>query len=166
MAPDWVLSKNRAGKLHFICPLCRYPQRTNTIRSIGLRHHAQMALLTIVVLALAFPVFGWKALMFYLVFWAAFEFFYRLRKRQALVCESCGFDPFLYRQNVHLARKELRRHWEARIEKENLFAGIKLRNYQTGRVKEASPAADAPAAEAPKLGGDAPGAAPAPAKSP
>ena len=34
-----------------------------------------------------------------------------------------------------MARKALKAHWEARIEKENLFQNLKLKNYQTARVK-------------------------------
>ena len=58
-----------------------------------------------------------------------------VRKRQALICESCGFDPFLYKQDIHLARKSLRKHWETKIENEKLFSNLKLKNYETARVK-------------------------------
>jgi hypothetical protein len=61
-----------------------------------------------------------------------------MRKRQALVCESCGFDPFLYKQDVHKARKALRKHWEQRIEAENLFEGLKLKNYSTKALNKTS----------------------------
>lgn len=122
----------RAGKLHFFCPLCHYHQSTNTIQRISWKHHLQLVILTIATAVIAYPIFGWKGLSFYLLYWAIFEFVYRFRKRQALICESCGFDPFLYLQDVDKARKSLRSHWEKRIEKENLFANLKLRNYKTG----------------------------------
>lgn len=136
MAPEQPFQFVREGKVHFFCPLCHYHQSTNTIQRVGVRHHAQIAVLTAVTVLLSYPVFGLKGVLLYLFFWMGFEFFYRLRKRQALVCESCGFDPFLYKQDVSIARKALRQHWQARIEKENLFANLKLRNYQTARVKE------------------------------
>ncbi len=136
MAPEKPFQFFRAGKLHFFCPLCKRHQSTNTIARVKFQHHLQLALLTVAVTLLAFPIFGLKGLALYLVFWACFEFFYRLRKRQALICESCGFDPFLYKQDAGVARKALRQHWETRIAKENLFANLKLKNYQTARVNE------------------------------
>lgn len=135
MAPEKPFQFVREGKLHFFCPLCHYHQSTNTIQKVGTRHHFQIAVLTAASTLLTFPLMGFSGIALYLVFWMGFEFFYRLRKRQALVCESCGFDPFLYKQDISLARKALRQHWEARIEKENLFANLKLKNYQTARVK-------------------------------
>lgn len=144
MAPEKPFQFVRAGKMHFFCPLCKYHQSTSTIDKVGLKHHAQIALGTITITYFSFPIFGLKGLSLYLVFWTAFEFFYRLRKRQALVCESCGFDPFLYKQDVNKARQALRAHWENRIANENLFPNLKLKNYQTARVNkqpEISPAA-------------------------
>ncbi len=124
----------RAGKLHFFCPLCRVHQSTNTIKRVKWQHHFQLVVGTLAIVYLFWPVFGLKGLSLYFLFWGAFEFFYRLRKRDALVCRSCGFDPFLYRQDVHKARKALREHWEKRIGEENLFLGKKLRNYKTKEV--------------------------------
>lgn len=113
-----------------------------------LKHHAQLGLFTAAVTLLGFEFFRWKGLSLYFIAWAVFEVAYRLRKRQALICESCGFDPFLYKQDVEKARKALRAHWEKKIEKENLFAGIKLKNYKTASVnKEDNTAAAAPISE-------------------
>ncbi len=135
MAPEKPFQFVRAGKLHFFCPLCKYHQSTSTIDRVQLKHHAQIAVFTAAITLLTYPIFGLNGIMLYLVFWAGFEFFYRLRKRQALICQSCGFDPFLYKQDVNKARKALRAHWETRIEKENLFANLKLKNYTTGVSK-------------------------------
>ena len=133
----------RAGKLHFFCPLCKYHQSTSTIERVELKHHAQILVFTLALTLLFFPLAGWNGLLFYLPLFAGFEFVYRLRKRQALVCQSCGFDPFLYKQDVKKAREALRQHWQTRIEKENLFANLKLRNYQTGSAKAEQPLAAA-----------------------
>jgi hypothetical protein len=122
---------HRAGKLHFFCPLCHYHQSTNTIAKVTAKHHVQLAVATIATTMLAWPLFGWKGFSLHFFYWLSFEFFYRLRKRHALICQSCGFDPFLYRQDVFRARAALKEHWRNRIEKEGLFAGIKLKNYQT-----------------------------------
>jgi hypothetical protein len=148
----------RAGKLHFFCPLCQYHQSTSTIERMGLKHHAQIALVTIALAVLAYPLCGFDGALFYLPLWAGFEFFYRLRKRQALVCRSCGFDPFLYKQDVARARAALKAHWETRIANENLFSNLKLKNYQTAarvnvnaeaKSAEALKNPEAPAAKSP-----------------
>lgn len=124
----------RAGKLHFFCPLCHYHQSTNTIQRMKAKHHGQLGLLTAAIAFAAWPLFGVKGFFLYFFFWLVFEIGYRLRKRQALICQSCGFDPFLYKQDIQKARRALKQHWETRIETENLFAGKKLKNYQTKGV--------------------------------
>ena len=131
MAPKVQTAYFRPGKLHFYCPLCGHHQTTSTIKTMNWRHHLQIALLTVAATTLTYPWIGLAGIALYPIFLAGFDFFYRLRKRQALVCESCGFDPFLYKKDVRKARAALKKHWEQRIAKENLFAGKKLRNYQT-----------------------------------
>lgn len=130
----------KAGKIHFFCPLCQHHQITNSLTKVTWKHHFQLALLTAAAAWLLSPIFGAKGISLYFLFWGAFEFFYRMRKRQALICQSCGMDPFLYKQDVKKARSALRKHWENRIETENLFAGKKLRNYQTKPLNQASEA--------------------------
>lgn len=132
----------KAGRVHFFCPLCRHHQSTNTIRRMSGKHIGQLLLLTCTTVFAAWPIFGAKGISLFFVFWGAFEIVYRLRKRQALVCESCGFDPFLYKQDIQKARVALRQHWEKRIQNENLFAGKKLRNYQTAPVNQPTQAAN------------------------
>jgi hypothetical protein len=141
MAPQQQFPYSRPGKLHFYCPLCQHHQTTNTIARITWRHQAQLVVLTLAVTVLTYPWISLACLSLYPIFWAGFEIFYRLRKRQALVCESCGFDPFLYKQDIKVARQALKRHWESRITKENLFAGKKLKNYQTSLAPVAEPSA-------------------------
>lgn len=136
----------KAGRVHFFCPLCHHHQSTNTIRRVSWKNAAQLALLTATATFVGWPVFGEKGVAMLFPFWAGFEFFYRLRKRQALICESCGFDPFLYKQDVQKARAKLRQHWEKRIANENLFAGKKLKNYQTSSVGLAAAASTEAAA--------------------
>ena len=126
----------REGRIQFHCPLCHHRQATNTIRKMGWRHHAQLTIATIFLVWAGWDFFGLKSLSFYLFFWACFEFVYRFRKRQALVCKTCGFDPFLYKQDVDKARHALKLHWQAKIEKENLFAGKKLKNYRTNGLNK------------------------------
>ena len=134
----------RQGKMHFFCPLCKYHQSTNTIEKISWKHHVQLALATSALAYLCWPLFEEKGFCIYFALWLGFEFFYRIRKRAALVCESCGFDPFLFKRDVVKARAELKKHWQDKIDKENLFPGIKLKNYRTSSVKQDAPSTGAP----------------------
>lgn len=162
MASKHQFQFTRAGKLHFFCPLCHYHQSTNTIDKMKPKHHVSLLVLTLTIAYLAWPIFDWKGLSLYFVFWATFEIAYRMRKRQALICESCGFDPFLYKQDIHKARKALRKHWEDRIETENLFPGMKLKNYTTKPINKketnALPGAGVSAGENKKTNGATPSA--------
>jgi hypothetical protein len=121
----------RQGKLRFFCPLCSQHQSTNTIERVAWQHHLQLALLTLATTLVAWPFFGIDGLLFYLVWWAGFEVVYRLRKREALVCRNCGFDPFLYKRDPKVARKAVQAYWQDRIERDGLFEGLKLKNYKT-----------------------------------
>ena len=41
-----------------------------------------------------------------------FEFVYRARARQSLICPHCGFDPYVYKHDVKLARKKVELFFE------------------------------------------------------
>ncbi len=138
MATETQFHYIKAGKVHFFCPLCHHHQSTNTIRRVSWRHVGQLLLLTVATVLVAWPSFGVKGLSLFFLYWGIFEFAYRFRKRQALICQSCGFDPFLYKQDVQKARAALRQHWEKRIESENLFAGKKLKNYRTNPLTQST----------------------------
>ena len=129
------------GKLNFYCPLCHFHQGTKLSQKIGWREHLQIFSFTAFLTYLFWSVFDIKGAFFYLVVWSAYELQYRFRKRHALICENCGFDPFLYKQDVKKARAAVRNFWEKKIEAENLFTGIKLKNYKTNakEVKNTEP---------------------------
>lgn len=121
----------REGKMRFFCPLCHHHQSTNTIERVAWWHHGQIAIFTAATMLATWPIFGINGLLFYLLWWAGFELVYRLRKREALVCRECGFDPFLYKRDQKAARAAVQKYLQSRIENENLFSGVKLKNYQT-----------------------------------
>ncbi len=129
----------REGRIHFFCPLCKEHQSTKIAQNIGWRHHLSLTTLTTAVTYVAYPIFEMKGIFLYFFFWMLLEFGIRTRKRDALICRSCGFDPFLYKLDVRRARNALRKHWQEKIEKENLFAGIKLKNYETKSPQEVPP---------------------------
>lgn len=56
---------------------------------------------------------GFKGSFINLIFWGVFEFYYRARARQSLICPHCSFDPYLYKYDVKLARKKIEDHYAA-----------------------------------------------------
>lgn len=52
---------------------------------------------------------GVKGVFLFFPVWAVFEFVYRARARQSLVCPYCGFDPYLYKYDVKLAREKVKK---------------------------------------------------------
>jgi hypothetical protein len=50
---------------------------------------------------------GLKGVFLIFPVWALFEFVYRARARQSLICPHCGFDPYLYKHDIKLARKKV-----------------------------------------------------------
>ncbi len=64
---------------------------------------------------LGWPWLAWKGVVSFLPFWALFETIYRLRMRHALSCPHCGFDPYLYLDNVERAKEEMDAHWRRKF---------------------------------------------------
>ncbi len=52
--------------------------------------------------------------VFFLTFLVLVEVVLRLRRRMSLVCQSCGFDPVLYRAEPSLAAAKVKRFVEQR----------------------------------------------------
>lgn len=135
---------------HFYCPICKAQQRTRLVKRLGALHHLQFALLTALFVWLAWPVLGPKGLSAYFVIWCGFEFQFRLRKRSEFICRSCGFDPFLYKNDSKKSREEVRRRLQERILAEGHFRGKKLKNYQTQSDEKAPDVERQPEGEAPQ----------------
>jgi hypothetical protein len=76
-----------------------------------------VGLTTLVAAALCWPWFGARGLFLLLPFWSFFEVVYRLRVRAELPCDHCGFDPALYLADVQLARQQMKRFWDLKLEK-------------------------------------------------
>ncbi len=66
-------------------------------------------------MALLWPWFGIKGIVIFLPLWLGFESFYRTRVRAAAACDQCGFDPYLYAQDVDLAKREMQAHWRRKF---------------------------------------------------
>lgn len=98
----------------FYCPVCKKERRSFYWPSPRRRHYFQLAVLGLFITLCLWPLVGFKGLFVNVLLWAIFEFAYRARARQSLVCPYCAFDPYLYKHDVKLARKKVEQHFASR----------------------------------------------------
>jgi hypothetical protein len=108
-----TLWKGRSGEFwSFYCPMCRTPRRLPYRAKPGTaRHFAQVASTAAFLTLLTWPWFGIKGIVSFVPLWIAFESIYRARTRAAVACSACGFDPFLYMNDIKRARTAVEGHW-------------------------------------------------------
>ncbi len=108
--------KERSGDVyHFYCPLCRAARRVGQKPKPQPRHFVQIGITAAFFTLLTWQWFSWKGIVSYLPLWVTFEVLYRSRVRAVLVCDHCGFDPFLYLVDVKKSRQEVEKHWKAKF---------------------------------------------------
>jgi hypothetical protein len=89
------------------CALCRSPRKLRYNRHLSRQNFTQIAVLTIVVAAIAYPWLSFKGLMSLPLVWAIFESTHKSLYRKDLKCPYCGFDPTWYKKDVNLARQKV-----------------------------------------------------------
>lgn len=96
----------------FICPLCKRA-RSLAFRTQpgGFKHIMAVGVTTLLFMLLAWNWFSWKGLVAFVPFWSIFEVVYRWRTRAALFCKECGFDPYLFKTDLKVAKREVEVHW-------------------------------------------------------
>ncbi len=105
----------------FFCPLCRTPHRVRfRPQPGGAKHVAQVGLTSMIVMWSLSPWMGWKGILSFLPLWTAFEVIYRIKVREALHCDQCGFDPYLYLVDRKVARREVEAFWRKKFEDKGL----------------------------------------------
>lgn len=104
----------------FYCPLCRSLRRISQAPQPRLRHFIQIGITTAFLMLLSWPWIAWKGVVAYLPLWIGFEMIYRSRIRAAVVCDQCGFDPFLYLVDIKKTRTEVEKHWRDKFEKKGI----------------------------------------------
>ena len=96
----------------FYCPICKMQRRSFYWPSPRLRHYFQLIVFVAFMTFALWNWFGVKGMFLGFPAWAVFEFFYRARARQSLICPHCGFDPYLYKFDVKLARKKVEQFFD------------------------------------------------------
>ena len=109
----------------FYCPICKTERRTFYWPSPRKRHIVQVVGGAIALSMILWTFLGFKGVFLGFPLFAAFDFFYRLRARQSLICPHCGFDPYLYKFNADLAKKKVEEFF---VEKEKKIQASKKQN--------------------------------------
>lgn len=102
---------------HFLCPLCKSARRVPFRAKPGSPGQIfQISLTALIISYLTWPWLNWKGLICFVPLWIAFEAIYRWRRRAALTCPQCGFDPFLFLIEEKWAEREVKSYWKKKFE--------------------------------------------------
>ncbi len=124
----------------FYCPVCKAQRRSFYWPSPRKRHYGALAILGLFITAVCQPWIGLRGVVFIFPIWAVFEFAYRARARQSLICSRCGFDPYLYKYDVKLARDKVERFWADKKKKTQAKAAqANTPSAQSAETKESLP---------------------------
>jgi hypothetical protein len=100
----------------FYCPLCKVERRIPyRPKPGGFRQISQVALTSALITIGLWKWLAWKGILSFLPLWTGFEVIYRSRVRAALICSSCGFDPYLFLSNEEKAKDEIETHWRKKF---------------------------------------------------
>ena len=95
----------------FFCPLCKAPHKIPFQPKPTRKHFIQIGITTAFFTLMTWPWFDFKGVVAFFPLWVAFESLYRTRVRVSVRCHHCGFDPFLYLNDVQQARATIESHW-------------------------------------------------------
>ena len=104
----------------FYCPNCRSARRLPNRPRPALRHYLQIGMTASFFTLLCWHWFSWKGMVSFLPMWMIFETLHRARVRVALYCSNCGFDPYLYLNDVQSARKEVESYWRKKFSEKGI----------------------------------------------
>lgn len=103
----------------FYCPICKNLRRSFYWPAPRKKHYWRLALLGLLQTLACWPFFQIKGIFLIFPVWAGFEFFYRARARQSLICPHCGFDPYIYKYDVALAREKVAKFFAEKKARQN-----------------------------------------------
>lgn len=110
--------KIEASGFKFFCVGCNRERRIQPPAKIGSGlFYAQILITTLALTFATYPWFGFKGFAFFVIpVGIAFEAFYRMKMRAAMVCPDCEFDPILYLVDRKKAAHQVEKVWRKKFE--------------------------------------------------
>ena len=136
---NWKWRERSQPSWSFFCPLCRDNRKVSIQARMTFRHVAQLGLTSIVFSLATWNWLGWRGLISFVPFWTLFEIVYRIKRRAALYCPNCGFDPYLYLTDPQRAREEIENHWRKKFAEKGVPFPEKDRSSAGGRKTQEDP---------------------------
>jgi hypothetical protein len=96
----------------FYCPLCRTERAMLYSPRLGQRQYIQIAISTLFLNLLLYPVMGFRALFLGFLVWGSYEMGVRVLFKREVPCPHCGFDATTYKRDVKSSRKEVELFWQ------------------------------------------------------
>lgn len=123
----------------FFCPICKTQRRSFYWPSPRRRHYWQLAGFCLFVAIASWNWAGVRGIFLAFPIWATFEFIYRARARQSLICPHCSFDPYLYKYDVQLARKKVENFFAAKQRTKDEWKKVAAANALAAAEKSENP---------------------------
>jgi hypothetical protein len=122
MQANAIWKKIEETGFKFYCVGCNRERRIHPPARIGSAlFYLQILITTASLSVAAYPWLGFKAFAFLVIpVGIAFEVFYRMKMRAAMVCPDCEFDPILYLVDRKKAAHQVERVWRKKFEQRGL----------------------------------------------
>lgn len=122
MQAKTIWKKIEESGFKFYCVGCNRERRIRPPAKIGsAAFYLQILITTASLTLVGYPWFGLKGFAFMIIpVGIAFEAFYRMKMRAAMVCPDCEFDPILYLVDRKKAAHQVERVWRKKFEQKGI----------------------------------------------
>lgn len=102
----------RNASFRFLCPLCKADRGLRYRSSLRMKNYLQIIILVLVVSAVLWPFWGFKAFYLTILIWPSYELVAKLLYRKDIPCPYCGFDAAWYKRDVGRAYALVKKFWQ------------------------------------------------------
>lgn len=96
------------------CAFCRSQRKIYLKKHIGAADVVLAGFTALLLSQIVFQDFDPRAVIFFAACLAVAELFIMLRWRLSVICNKCGFDPYLYKRSPELAARRVKEYMESR----------------------------------------------------
>lgn len=103
-------------KSNCYCAFCKSPRNIYYKKSLSLVNVIYCSLAALPIMYLMWQEFDPRVTVVFVLCLAFAEVFIKLRWRMSLACQTCGFDPVLYKKDADLASQKVKAHLAVRAQ--------------------------------------------------